>query len=73
MEDIKLTLTATEAAQMLGICRSGVYEGIRRGEIPHCRVGKRLLIPRCGLEAMFNGALTTAPNPQRNEDENDGG
>ena len=37
------------------VCRSGWYEAIRRGEIPHVRIGRRILIPRHALDALLAG------------------
>jgi excisionase family DNA binding protein len=37
------------------VCRSGWYEAIRRNEIPHIRMGRRILIPRRALDAMLRG------------------
>ena len=51
----KLTLTVTECARLLGISRGSAYEGIRRGEIPSVRLGRRLLVPRAALERMLEG------------------
>jgi excisionase family DNA binding protein len=39
------------------VCRSGWYGAIRRGEIPHIRMGRRLLIPRQALERLLSGEL----------------
>lgn len=49
------TLTVEEAAVVLGISRTSAYEGIRRGEIPSVRVGRRLLVPRVGIDTMLGG------------------
>jgi excisionase family DNA binding protein len=51
----RLTVTVEEAAELLGIGRNAGYEGVRRGEIPSIRIGKRLLVPRAALERMLNG------------------
>jgi len=48
-----LVVTVNETAKMLGISRNSAYEGVRRGEIPSIRIGKRLLIPRLALEEML--------------------
>lgn len=44
------TLTIDEVAKLLGICRSSVYETVRRdgaiAGVPVIRIGKRLLIAR---------------------------
>ncbi|HEX76204.1 MAG TPA: helix-turn-helix domain-containing protein [Dehalococcoidia bacterium] len=46
-------LTVEEAAEYLGISRPTAYEAIHTGEIPHIRIGKRILIPRVALEKML--------------------
>ncbi|MEQ1954413.1 helix-turn-helix domain-containing protein [Mesorhizobium sp. CN2-181] len=51
----RLTVTVEEAAELLGIGRNAGYEGVRRGEIPSIRIGKRLLVPRAALDRMLNG------------------
>ena len=52
----KRTISVEEAAQYLGIGRSAAYEGVRRGDIPSVRVGKRWLIPVASLEKMLSEA-----------------
>jgi excisionase family DNA binding protein len=42
-------LTVDEVAAMLGLGRNSVYDGAARGEIPHRRVGKRLIFSRAAL------------------------
>ncbi len=39
-----LVYTPEEARRLLKLGRSSIYEGIRRGEIPHLKVGRRILI-----------------------------
>lgn len=56
----KLTLTVKETAQMLGLSRNSVYQGIATGEIPHIKVGKRILIPRLALERILAEAGSKA-------------
>lgn len=41
-----LTLTVEEVARSLGISRTSAYNAINRNEIPHLRVGGRIVIPR---------------------------
>ena len=50
MEAEKLVLTVEQAAEILGISRPTAYLAIRTGEIPHIRIGRRILIPRAALE-----------------------
>lgn len=53
MNDGKVVLNVNEVAEMLDLSRNSIYAGLKRGEIPYIRVGKRLLIPRVALEAML--------------------
>ena len=48
-DDGRLTYTLTEAAQRLGISRRLAYEAAHRGELPVCRIGRRMLVPRAAL------------------------
>ena len=50
----RLTLTVEEAAQVLGISRAFAYESVRRGEIPHIRIGRRVLVPRAALNRLLS-------------------
>ena len=54
MNSKKLTLTVSETAQLLGLSRNSAYQGVMTGEIPHIKVGKRILIPANALERMLN-------------------
>jgi len=47
--ELRLTLTADEVAEILGIGRSAVYESIRRGDLPALRFGRRVVVPRAAL------------------------
>ena len=47
------TLTVDQAAAILGIARSSAYEAVRRGDIPAVRVGRRVLVPRVGLDRLL--------------------
>jgi len=49
----RLTLTVKETSELLGLSRNSTYQGILTGEIPHVKVGKRILIPRIALERML--------------------
>ena len=61
--DDRQTLTVREAAVLLGIGRNSAYEGVRRGEIPAIRVGRRLLIPRSALDALLGQAGAEGKRP----------
>jgi excisionase family DNA binding protein len=45
----RLTYTLDEAARRLGISRALAYEAANRGELPVCRIGRRVLVPRAAL------------------------
>ncbi|TSE03753.1 helix-turn-helix domain-containing protein [Mesorhizobium intechi] len=52
--EMRRTVTVEEAAKALGIGRNAAYEGVRHGQIPAIKIGKRLLVPRAALERMLD-------------------
>jgi len=48
-----LVYSVDEARKLLKISRGLIYEAINTRRIPHIRIGRRILIPRAGLERMF--------------------
>jgi excisionase family DNA binding protein len=50
----RLTWTVAEAAELLGISRASAYEAVHRGELPVCRVGRRMLVPRVALLRLLD-------------------
>lgn len=58
-------LTVGEAAALLRIGRNTCYELIRQQRIPHVRLGRRILIPRFGLEQWIarEAGLSQPPPP----------
>jgi excisionase family DNA binding protein len=56
----RLTLTVDEAARRLGIGRGQAYAGVRVGEIPSIKIGKRYLVPIAALERMLAGTERAA-------------
>ena len=60
-----LLLTVREAAKLLRISPNTCYELIRQGRIPHIRLGRRILIPRHGLEQWIaqEAGLPEPPPP----------
>lgn len=61
------TYTVDEVAEILGIGRNGAYEGVKSGEIPSIRIGKRILVPKAALDRMLasyaDSTDATAPDP----------
>jgi excisionase family DNA binding protein len=52
-------MTANDVGQFLGLSRNTVYEGAGRGEIPHRRVGRRLVFSRAAIESWLGSARPT--------------
>lgn len=50
----RLVWSVEEAGRLLGISRAHAYELVARGEIPHLRLGRRLVVPKRALEAMLS-------------------
>lgn len=46
-------LTVPAAAARLGISPWSYYRGIQRGDLPHIRVGSRLLVPEVALDEFL--------------------
>ena len=45
-EDLPLTLSAPEVAEVLGISRAAAYELVRSRGFPSLKVGTRILVPK---------------------------
>jgi excisionase family DNA binding protein len=51
-----------DAARILAIGRNAAYEGIRRGEIPSIRIGRRVVVPDEGLQRLLQEG--NGPKPE---------
>lgn len=60
----KLTLSASEAAQVIGVSRTTMYKMMKVNGFPTVRVGKRLLVSRKGLERWVEEQSKIGWNPQ---------
>jgi excisionase family DNA binding protein len=49
------SLTVEQAAKVLKIGRMQAYEAVKRGEIPHVRIGKRIIVLAEPLDRMLRG------------------
>jgi excisionase family DNA binding protein len=49
-------MSVDAAARYLGISRSHAYDLVRSGELPHVRLGRRIIIPTRDLDALLNRA-----------------
>ena len=48
-----LVYSVAEAGKLLGLSRGLMYEGIRTGQIPSVRIGRRILIPCAALDRLL--------------------
>jgi excisionase family DNA binding protein len=49
------TLTVPQAAAILGISKWSYYEGVKNGQLPALKIGRRLIVPRVQLERLLEG------------------
>jgi excisionase family DNA binding protein len=49
----RLVWTVEEAGRMLGISRAHAYELVARGELPHLRLGRRVVVPKQAIELLL--------------------
>ena len=59
-----MLLTVTEAARLLRISRNLCYELIAQKQLPHIRLGRRILLPRYGLEQWIARTAGLPETPQ---------
>ena len=48
-------LTVPEAAKLLRVGRNGLYEAIARGEVPHRRIGRKILLSQTAIVRWLEG------------------
>ena len=53
MANGELTVSVAECARLLGLSKNSTLDAVHRGEIPHVRIGRRVLVPRRALEEML--------------------
>ena len=49
----RLTYDVKTAAKLLGLSKNSAYQACLKGEIPHLKIGKRILIPKVQLERLL--------------------
>jgi excisionase family DNA binding protein len=52
--DERLVLTVSEAASVLRLSRAFTYELVARGQLPSVRLGRRIMIPRAGIQRILD-------------------
>ena len=50
---VKPTMQVGDVAKAIGISRAAAYEGVKTGEIPSIRIGRRFLIPTAAVRRML--------------------
>lgn len=53
LSDGRRVLSVEEAGRLLGLGKSASYQAIARNEIPHIRIGRRIIVPLEALERLF--------------------
>src|SRR4051794_646911 len=54
LESIPLLLSFAQAAEQLNVCERTVWTLVHDGELPHIRVGRRVLISRTAIERWIS-------------------
>ena len=54
----RLVYSVAEAGKLLNLSRGSTYEGIRTGQIPSVKIGRRILVPRAALDRLLEGTGT---------------
>ncbi|MDT4941026.1 MAG: Helix-turn-helix domain [Pseudonocardiales bacterium] len=52
-DDLPPILTVEQTATLLGISRGLAFAAVRTGEIPHVRIGRRIIVPRDALRDLL--------------------
>ena len=65
-EEFALTVfTVPEVAKRLRIGKNAAYEAVHRGEIPHMKFGKRIVVPAAALAKLLAGEVATPKKTPR--------
>jgi hypothetical protein len=51
--DGRSTFTVVETAEILGLSTWATWAAVNNGDIPTVRIGRRIIVPRVGLERML--------------------
>ena len=66
-QPVRLTYSVEEAAKLLGISRAFAYKCIKSGEIPHIRIGGRILVSKSALHLFVDGPRAAAEAPTQRD------
>ncbi|MBK9294836.1 MAG: helix-turn-helix domain-containing protein [Oligoflexia bacterium] len=53
-ENNKLVYTVLEAAEILGICKTSLYNLVQENRVPYLRFGRRIVIPKAALQKLLD-------------------
>ena len=53
MEQVKQVYTVSEVAALLGVSRGTAYECVKTGELPHLKLGRRIVVPIAAFEKFL--------------------
>ena len=67
LDNKKLCLSAAEVSELTGVSLSLIRKLTRGGEIPHVRVGRRILYPLTGIEDWLNSRTEGIIHPEKEE------
>ena len=56
----RLVWTVEEAGWLLGISRAHAYELVARGDLPHLRLGRRVVVPKQVIESLLASVHTAS-------------
>ncbi|HRU98008.1 MAG TPA: helix-turn-helix domain-containing protein [Ruminococcus sp.] len=68
MKDSKLCLSATDISGNTGLSLSTIRKLTRSGEIPHIRVGRRILYPVAEIEEWLRSQTVGITPPSKESD-----
>ena len=54
----RLVYSVAEAGKLLNLSRGSMYEGVRTGQIPSIKIGRRILVPHAALDRLLEGTGT---------------
>jgi hypothetical protein len=51
--DDRSTFTVVETAEILGLSTWAAWQAVNKGDIPVVRIGRRIIVPRHGIERLL--------------------
>lgn len=54
-DELPICLSVEAAGRLLGLSRGSSYLAVKTGQLPHVRIGQRIIVPTARLLAMLAG------------------